>query len=616
MEKTVKFINFIGLLLIWGLIKYFIDIINISLNILFLSVLIETLFVFVLSFTFALAFDRSKNIFSEKLTNNIKIAIGFTIIFFILSVLKTLYNKYFLVIIINNFLFILLGALPLIRNVFIYEETKNRELIIDISVVAFFVIFKIIFNFGSILILDFFQNGTYVQIVFIVVFIILLYSTKSVVYNIFLRGTLEYDGKDYPIFDIFRVGKSSTCDITIEDKEAGKSTFFTISASKKKWSVKPNIETYLENSLIEKSSTIESGETIKCRSNYFTVSKSKGNIIKRFLLFFFYLFVFIFGGFSLEPNSIGSDLNGQVYIENIDYYLYPNISVYITDSDIMKRFESQNSFNKNDFFVIEGEDTKVELKAVEIVERPIDIVFVLDITGSMHDEYKKIKKELINFSKNIKNSRSAIRIGIITFADRPEEMTIHQITPDIDGIISQIDNIKPESGGDYKENPYDALMSLKELSFDDNAQKVIILITDAPPHVKGDKGDKGRDFTSLTTEDITKFFSGSSFLLYIVSHERFSEYQDVINNDDRKFFDIDNYNSFSDIISDIENLIKNQIKLSFISKRRIDFYLKSVNTGIKKVIIYKDIDAKKAEKFFNKKLIKRNSFFNSIFNNF
>jgi hypothetical protein len=452
------------------------------------------------------------------------------------------------------------------------------------------------------------------QILFAAVFVLFLYSMKSIIYSIFVRGSIEFDGSNYPVFDVFKVGKNRGSDITIDDKDAIKSTFFTILTNKFKWVVRPGFPINIDNKTIEKKSEIDEGETINCRRNFFTISKNRGNFLKRFLTFFFFAITAIFqiNGKELEVNDfLYSD---QIQIDSVDFSNHPNLEIYISDKDIFTDLTNNIEPNKKNIFIVEGEEREISQKTLTLKDRGLDVVLVLDITGSMLDEYKKIKKDLLEFSKNIKNERPEFRIGIITFADLIEDITVYPLSYDFNETISKIDRFNPQSGGDYEENPYDALIKAREMDFNPSSQKVIILITDAPPHIKGDKANKGFDFTSYKTDDIARIFDTSPYLLYIVSHERFEEYQTVVGTNKNRFYNLDKYDNLSEIFEALEKSLKNQIKLTIVSKFNKNFYERPTNR--ERLVIYKDIDAKKAKSFFSKKRLKRISFINSLFNDF
>jgi len=614
MKRVINFLIFLTLILILITSKYFAY--SFQLQYFLLSLIFETVSIFIFAFLFSLGFDRSKNSFHEKFKINIILSTLYIAAFFFVHIIKHMFiSNQILLGIINYLLFGLIGSIPFIRNKFFYSENSLKEFVLDASLIIYFILSKFVFNLFSYQLQDFKETDMLkMQILFILIFIFLLYSIKSIIYSLFVRGSIEFDGNNYPVFDVFKVGKNKGSDIAIDDKDAVKSTFFTIITNKFKWIVKPGFPINIDNKTIEQRSEIDEGETINCRRNYFTVSKNGGNFIKKFLMFFFFILTAIFHINAEEPELNDFLYSDQIQIDNVDFSNHPNLDLYMTDKDIYTDLKNNLEPNKKNIFIVEGEDWEISQKTVTLKDRGLDLVLVLDITGSMLDEYKKIKIDLLEFSRNIKIERPEFRIGIITFADLVEDITIYTLSNDFNGTISKIDRFNPQSGGDYKENPYDALIKARDMDFNPSSQKVIILITDAPPHIKGDKANKGFDFTSYKTDDIARIFDTSPYLLYIASHERFEEYQTIVGTDKNKFYNLDKYDNLSDIFNSLEKSLKNQIKLTFVSKFNKNFYERQTNR--ERLVIYKDVDAKKAKSFFNKKRLKRISFINSLFNNF
>ncbi len=581
-----------------------------SISVFTLSIIIESFLIYVLSGFYTFCFDNAKKPFSEKLVKTAEIAAGYFVVFLIFSILKNVINNYAISVITNFTLFGLMGALPLIRDSFLYEKTTKKDILLEKILILYFVAMKAILNVLHFYVTDKFHADTaFTPYLLIIVFVVGLYVTKSVVFNKLLSGYIEFDGTEYPVFDTFRVGKSKTCDIVL-DEGGSKSTFFTVDVSKKGWAVKSSVDTYLENTLINRVALAESGDTIKCCNNYFTISTSKGNLFKRGLVFFF----FIISTVCFAQNNAISD-SDKLIIDNINFSNYPNIDFYFYDSEIQKQLMSGYTYTKKDFFLLEDGKTPVDFKDITLQYRPVDLALILDITGSMQDAYISLRSEIIQTLKSIKSSRQSLRVGLVTFADRESELTFTDLTTDYVSVINKLAQVESQFGGDYEENSLDALMKVRDFSFSDVAQKIIILVTDAPPHVRGDKGDKGRDFTNYTIDDIAKFFASSSCLLYIVSYDRFEMYHEIIKSD-ADFFDIGSYNSHGEIVTDLNNVINKQIKISYTAKKRKNFYTKNSNFSKNKIVAFKDLDAHRAKNFYNQKKIQKNSFLNSLFDSF
>jgi hypothetical protein len=81
-----------------------------------------------------------------------------------------------------------------------------------------------------------------------------------------------------------------------------------------------------------------------------------------------------------------------------------------------------------------------------------------------------------------------LRVSLVSFKDHPPEATsyitmVHEFTTDISKIKEALSNTNASEGGDRPEAICCALNDcLGKLSWRDDAMKVLILITDAPPH--------------------------------------------------------------------------------------------------------------------------------------
>lgn len=129
----------------------------------------------------------------------------------------------------------------------------------------------------------------------------------------------------------------------------------------------------------------------------------------------------------------------------------------------------------------------------------LDVVFVVDSTGSMHDEIRTVKEELTNIINRINSGypRPDVNVGIVTYRDyEPEEheyLTMErQLTSNTWSAINFVRNIEARGGGDYEEAVEAGLnKAINDMNWRSNARKIIILVGDAPardyPQYQGDQ---------------------------------------------------------------------------------------------------------------------------------
>ncbi len=117
-----------------------------------------------------------------------------------------------------------------------------------------------------------------------------------------------------------------------------------------------------------------------------------------------------------------------------------------------------------------------------------DVVFVLDVTGSMADFIDGVKDGIGDFADGLKKARIDARVALVAFRDGPnkepsEVLTFagEPFTTDIAAFKKAVGRLKADGGGDEPESSLDGLVEAAELKFRPRTARVLILITDAPP---------------------------------------------------------------------------------------------------------------------------------------
>lgn len=103
------------------------------------------------------------------------------------------------------------------------------------------------------------------------------------------------------------------------------------------------------------------------------------------------------------------------------------------------------------------------LKAVgatddHLTEPKIDLVFVIDTTGSMSDEIREVKMHIKNVIEEVLEGtpKPNVSIGFVIYRDYPDEeqeylYKIYSMTNDIDTVMKNLEEIIARGGGDYEE---------------------------------------------------------------------------------------------------------------------------------------------------------------------
>ncbi len=119
-----------------------------------------------------------------------------------------------------------------------------------------------------------------------------------------------------------------------------------------------------------------------------------------------------------------------------------------------------------------------------------DIMFVLDCTGSMAGEINAMRNAITGFADTIRTEKVRARVGLIEFRDRlnGEEQHLHRFggevfTDDPAAFRKEAEKLSAHGGGDEPESSLDALLLATKQPFSESSAKVIVLVTDAPPHI-------------------------------------------------------------------------------------------------------------------------------------
>jgi hypothetical protein len=131
-----------------------------------------------------------------------------------------------------------------------------------------------------------------------------------------------------------------------------------------------------------------------------------------------------------------------------------------------------------------------------------DILFLQDATGSqgpyITSARTAIQEICTKISSSASLSKGALRFGLIAFRDHPPQDNTFVtknfgFTDDVGVMKKSLDSLTATGGGDGPEASTAALAEALNTEWKDDAVKIVVLITDAPPHGIGEGGDGFRD---------------------------------------------------------------------------------------------------------------------------
>ena len=119
----------------------------------------------------------------------------------------------------------------------------------------------------------------------------------------------------------------------------------------------------------------------------------------------------------------------------------------------------------------------------------LDVLFLLDATGSMSDEIDQIKDTLLSISARISDlpARPDLRFGMVAYRDRGDEFVtrLYDFDHDIKRFRGTIESVIADGGNDNPESLNEAYhVAIHEPAWRlGEAIRLVFLIADAPPHL-------------------------------------------------------------------------------------------------------------------------------------
>lgn len=119
---------------------------------------------------------------------------------------------------------------------------------------------------------------------------------------------------------------------------------------------------------------------------------------------------------------------------------------------------------------------------------PLDIVFLLDTTGSMGDEIQRLKDTLFSIHHRITEQMRvtvSTRFGMVLYRDVGDAYVtkVEPLTGDIEYFQRALDQVQAGGGGDKPEELEEGLeKALTTILWNPNGIRLVFAITDAPPH--------------------------------------------------------------------------------------------------------------------------------------
>jgi len=225
--------------------------------------------------------------------------------------------------------------------------------------------------------------------------------------------------------------------------------------------------------------------------------------------------------------------------------------------------------------------------------RPVDIVFVMDVTESMQPYIDAVKQNIISFAQELAANNRDYRLGLVTFEDYviskyPDSNSPYRsaMTSDVHQFIDWVSGLHAGGGGDIPEDQLDALAYAASFPFRPEAEGIIILVTDAPPHHAGDGSEYTQhdqayhdhhpgntQVTDLTGDATAALLKKNGLTLYAVAPPPFiaPEYQKIVDETHGRSYNIiTEEGHFAELVRQIGHSIATQYSLTYRTPRPIE----------------------------------------------
>ena len=135
---------------------------------------------------------------------------------------------------------------------------------------------------------------------------------------------------------------------------------------------------------------------------------------------------------------------------------------------------------------------------------PVDLLFILDTTGSMGEEIERLKQtiELINMNISSLQAKLNIRYGMILYRDKEDEYVTRRVpfTADLQTFSKTLQQVRADGGGDTPEDLQSALkIAVREMDWNKDGLRLAFVITDASAHL-----DYETEFTYATAARLAR----------------------------------------------------------------------------------------------------------------
>jgi len=119
----------------------------------------------------------------------------------------------------------------------------------------------------------------------------------------------------------------------------------------------------------------------------------------------------------------------------------------------------------------------------ELRRKGLDVVLVIDGTGSMNLIIDDVKAKMAQLIQSIHRLVPIARIGIVVFGGKGEKLDAQPLTLSPQKLEDFLSHITAKGGGEWEEDTFGAVeYAINKMDWKPYAKKVVVLVGDSPPH--------------------------------------------------------------------------------------------------------------------------------------
>jgi len=161
------------------------------------------------------------------------------------------------------------------------------------------------------------------------------------------------------------------------------------------------------------------------------------------------------------------------------------------------------------------------------MSKELDLVFLCDCTSSMSSYLQAAKQNIQKIVEEIvMMEKCDVQFALVEYRDHPPQDTTfaartHKFTSSVSKMREYVNEMQAQGGGDGPESVVDGLWEALNMDYRKDSAKIVVCISDAPPHGLGESGDGFPDGCPCKRDpiEIAKQMAERGIIIYAVGVE-------------------------------------------------------------------------------------------------